>query len=86
MSKGTPKGGFLPLQTIMGKETGDYSELSLLGNIVNFRVSQVMDASPLDLDIEDPQTATDWQHLRAMVEAAYRLGLKDGIVQLGKVQ
>lgn len=86
MSEGNPAEGFLPLVDVMGKETGEYSELSLLGNIVNFRVSQVMDASPLDLDIEDPQTATDWQHIRAMVEAAYRLGLKDGIVQLGKVK
>lgn len=72
-----------PLAEVMSQETGDYCGLTLFDNVVTFRVSQIMDASPYELDVQLPQSATDWEHVRAMVEAAYRLGLRDGLVRLG---
>ena len=69
---------------VAGRETGDYCELTLFGNIVEFRAAQVMDASPFELGLT-AQDATVWEHVKVMVEAAYRLGLRDGMVKLGEL-
>ncbi|BDP42919.1 hypothetical protein DAETH_28880 [Deinococcus aetherius] len=52
--------------------------------IILLRVTQVMDASPMGLGMSEDDL-TVWGHARAMVEAAYRLGLRDGLVKLGEL-
>lgn len=57
---------------------------SPLNGLVMLRVGQVMDASPMDLGMSEAEM-TVWAHAKAMVEAAYRLGLSDGTVRLGEL-
>lgn len=78
--------------SIHGSEGMIFPALSeLLDSVVDARVEQVMDASPWDLgltveDLQGGQPSTrldEWRHIRAMVETAYRLGLKDGSKRVG---
>lgn len=59
-------------------------QLSPFEAVVNLRVASILDSSPLQLDVlTSERDAQLYVIVRAAVDIAYRMGLKDGLVRLG---
>lgn len=60
-------------------------QLSPFEALVSLRVASILDGSPLELDTLTEKDAQLYAVVRAAVDIAYRLGLKDGQVRLGEL-
>lgn len=61
-------------------------QLSPFEALVGLRVASILDGSPLGLDVlASERDAQLYAVVRAAVDIAYRLGLKDGQVRLGEL-